>query len=231
VHDSDGLLMQMGTGETVWRPLNNAPVMRHSVFTTSAIRGFGLMQRDRDFAHYQEIFNLYHQVPSVWITPKGEWGEGQVHLVELSTHYEGLDNIVAFWNPKEKPAPLQAYRFGYQMHWTRETDMKLSENRVVSTRVGAELHDAKRRQVHLDFAGPKLDAIPEGEPPTAVVNCSENAKIYETQVLRNTFNNTWRVMLKFEPAADNKQPVDLRCTLMKGEEAVSETWAYLWSPP
>src|SRR5882724_5888094 len=32
VHDSDGLLMRMETGETLWRPLNNASVMRHQRF-------------------------------------------------------------------------------------------------------------------------------------------------------------------------------------------------------
>ncbi|MDQ3621827.1 MAG: glucan biosynthesis protein G [Verrucomicrobiota bacterium] len=231
VHDSDGLLMHMGNGEVVWRPLNNAPVMRHSVFATNNIRGFGLLQRDRDFSSYEEIFNLYHQTPSVWIKPKGDWGEGEVHLVELSTNYEGLDNIVSFWNPKQKPAPMQPFRFAYQMLWARDTEFQLSENRVIATRVGAELHDPKKRQVHLDFTGPKLDANPANEPPQAVVNCGENARIYETQVLKNTFNNTWRVMLKFEPKADNKEPVDLRCTLKKGEDNVSETWVYLWSPP
>ncbi|HEX8296711.1 MAG TPA: glucan biosynthesis protein G [Chthoniobacteraceae bacterium] len=231
VHDSDGLLMQMDGGETLWRPLNNPTVMRHSVFATKNIRGFGLMQRDREFAHYTELFNPYHQVPSVWVKPKGDWNEGEVHLVELPTNYEGLDNVVAFWNPKTKPAPLQPMRFGYQLHWTRESAGPLSENRVVSTRIGAELHDPKKRQVHLEYSGPKLDDIPEAEPPQAIVSCSENAKIYETQVIRNPLNKTWRVLLKFEPAADNKDPVDLRCTLKKGEEVVSETWTYLWSPP
>jgi glucans biosynthesis protein len=231
VHDSDGLLMHMDGGEIVWRPLNNPPVMRHTVFTAPNIRGFGLLQRDRDFSHYAELFNPYHQTPSAWIKPRGEWGEGEVHLVELPTNFEGLDNIVAFWNPKQKPAPLQPMRFGYQLLWTTETDFQLSDNRVVATRIGAELHDAKKRQVHLDFAGPKFDALSEKDALQAIVSCSPNAKIYGTQVLKSPFNNTWRAMFKFEPSPDNKEPVDLRCTLKRGEEAVGETWAYLWSPP
>ena len=32
VHDTDGLLMQMENGEVLWRPLNNASVMRHQKF-------------------------------------------------------------------------------------------------------------------------------------------------------------------------------------------------------
>ena len=64
-----------------------------------------------------------------------------------------------------------------------------------------------------------------------VASCSENAHIYETQALRNVFDGTWRVMLKFEPTPGNSEPVDLRCTLQRANKPVSETWAYLWSPP
>ncbi len=102
---------------------------------------------------------------------------------------------------------------------------------MVSTRIGAELHDAKKRQVHIDFDGPGLDAIPEQEPPKVIANCSKNAKIYETQALRNSFGGTWRVLLKFEPNEGNTEPVDLRCTLQRADKPVSETWTYLWSPP
>lgn len=231
VHDSDGLLIQMDGGETVWRPLNNASVMRHSVFAAHNIRGFGLLQRDREFSNYQDIFNLYHEVPSIWVKPKGDWGDGEVRLVELPTNYEGLDNIVVFWNPKVKPAPLEPFRFGYQLLWTRERDFSLSDNKVVSTHIGLDNNEPAKRQVHLDFAGPLLDAIPEKEPPTAIVNCSPNAKIYETQVIPNPFAHTWRVVLKFEPQPGNTEPVDLRCTLQRDGVPVSETWVYLWSPP
>jgi glucans biosynthesis protein len=115
--------------------------------------------------------------------------------------------------------------------WTRETDFPLSENHVVSTRIGLDNNQPTKRQVHLDFAGPALDTIPESEPPTAIVNCSGNAKIYETQVIPNPLAHTWRVILKFEPQPENKDPVDLRCTLQRGGVPVSETWAFLWSPP
>jgi glucans biosynthesis protein len=108
VHDSDGLLVHMGNGETFWRPLDNPPATRHQVFHAPGIKGFGLLQRERNFSAYQDMFNLYHQVPSVWVEPDGNWGDGDLHLVELSTSYEGLDNIVAFWDPKNKPAPLSA---------------------------------------------------------------------------------------------------------------------------
>jgi glucans biosynthesis protein len=231
VHDSDGLLVRMENGEVLWRPLVNPASMRHQRFATKGIRGFGLMQRDRDFSSYEDLFNLYQQVPSVWVEPHGNWGEGEINLVELATHYEGLDNIVAFWDPKEKPKPLQPYRFAYTLYWTRETDLKLSQNKVVATRMGADPRDPQRRQFAVDFSGPKLGELTEKTPPQVIASCSSNAVIIENQLFRNPHNNSWRVMLKLEPKPDNKDPVDLRCTLKRGEEVLTETWTYHWSPP
>jgi glucans biosynthesis protein len=233
VHDSDGLLIQMGNGEVLWRPLNNPAEMRHQRFAAKDIRGFGLLQRERDFAHYQDLFNFYHQVPSVWVETHGYWGEGEVNLVELSTHYEGLDNIVAFWDPKEKPRPMEAYSFGYTLYWTRdEAEMKLSkQDKVMASRIGNDPRDGNKRQFAIDFSGPKLNTLSESSPPESIASCSDNAVIVENQVFRNPFKSSWRVMLKLEPKPGNKDPVDIRCTLQKGEEVLSETWTYLWSPP
>jgi glucans biosynthesis protein len=232
VHDADGLLVRMGNGETLWRPLDNPAILRHQVFYAPHIRGFGLLQRERSFAAYQDMFNLFQMEPSVWIEPHSDWGEGDLHLVELSANYEGLDNIVAFWDPKNKPAPMQPYRFGYTLCWENaDADLKLSENRVVSTRIGLDSDNANTRVIMVDFAGPELDAIPEGNPPQAIASCSTNAAIVWNQTLRNTFLETWRVVLKMQPKPGNTDPVDIRCTLQRGTNILSETWTYQWSPP
>ena len=231
VHDSDGLLVHMGNGELFWRPLDNPPATRHQVFHAPSIKGFGLLQRERNFAAYQDTFNLYHQVPSVWVEPDGNWGDGDLHLLELSTTYEGLDNIVAFWDPKTKPAPLQPFRFGYTLHWEGgEADLKRSENRVIATRIGPDAQFAGARQFVIDFDGPKLDAIPEDKPPVAIANCNAGAHLADTFVTRNNFLGTWRVVLKMVPPADTNAAVDLRCSLQQGTNVVGETWVYQWSP-
>jgi periplasmic glucans biosynthesis protein len=76
VHDCDGLMLRDENENFVWRPLNNPPVVQHQTFPMNNPRGFGLLQRDREFSSYQDMFNLYHQVPSVWVEPRGNWGEG-----------------------------------------------------------------------------------------------------------------------------------------------------------
>jgi glucans biosynthesis protein len=232
VHDSDGLLVHMGNGEIFWRPLDNPPATRHQVFHAPNIKGFGLLQRERNFAAYQDMFNLYHEVPSVWVEPDGNWGDGDLHLVELSTSYEGLDNIVAFWDPKSKPAPLAPFCFGYTLHWEGgDADLRRSPDRVVSTRIGPDAQFAGARQFVIDFDGPQLDAIPEDKPPAAISNCSAGATIVDSFVTRNTFLGTWRVILKMLPKAGSHEAIDLRCSLQQGTNVVGETWTYQWSPP
>jgi glucans biosynthesis protein len=229
VHDSDGLLMQMDSGERVWRPLDNGPAMRHQAYPANNIRGFGLLQRDRKFDHYQDVFHAYQNVPSVWVAPKDNWGEGQVHLVELSTQYEGMDNIVAFWNPAGKPAPLQPLKFGYTLYWTRETDITQSSNLVVSTRVGLNPRDPRQRQFVIDFDLPLLKG--DEQDPRALASCSTNASLSLVQVFRNTTDNTWRVFVNMAPSPGDHEPVDLKCALKRSDGLTSETWSYRWSPP
>jgi glucans biosynthesis protein len=229
VHDSDGLLLHFENGEKMWRPLENGPAMRHQSYLANNIRGFGLLQRDRNFSHYQDIFHSYENVPSVWVEPKDNWGSGQVHLVELSTQYEGLDNVVAFWNPSIKPPPMQPFKFGYTLYWTRETDMTLSSNIVVSTRLGLDSRDQRQRQFVIDFAMPKSKN--EDEPPKASTSCSDNGSISLVQVFRNPTENTWRVFLDLLPKTGDHDPIDLQCTLKTIDGLASETWSYRWSPP
>jgi periplasmic glucans biosynthesis protein len=224
----------MENGEVLWQPVNNPAQMQHQSFVAKNVRGFGLLQRERDFNSYQDLFNFYHQTPSVWVKPHGQWGEGELHLVELSTHYEGLDNIVAFWNPKTRPPPLQKYQFGYTLVWTMsETNIDISpaKDKVLATRLGADARDAKKREFVIDFGGPKVSALNESAPPQAVASCSDGASVVGTQIFRNPVNNSWRVVVRLQPKPENKQPVNIRCALQKGEEVLTETWTYHWNPP
>lgn len=231
VHDSDGLMMEMANGERLWEPLNNPKDLRHQVFSAPNIRGFGLMQRERDFTAYQDLFTDHQDEPSVWVEPRGtNWADGEVHLVELNGPTEDWDNIVAFWSPTNVPPPLQPYRNSYTLYWTRETDRKFSPpDKVVATRVGIS-KGSDAREFMIDFAGPDLDKIASTNPPVAIVNCSANAAIVENQVVWNSFQKTWRAVLKMQPPTNNT-PVDLRCTLEHNKKPIGETWIYQWTRP
>jgi glucans biosynthesis protein len=233
VHDADGLMMKLADGRTLWQPLDNPSNMRHQIFPASNIRGFGLMQRERSFGAYQDLFTPFQNEPSVWVTPHGtNWDDGDLHLVELNGPWEGFDNAVEFWSPKTVPAPLQPYRFGYTLFWTRENDMKISpENKVVGTRIGLVAPNSDARQIFIDFAGPKLSTIPATNAPIALVTCSSNAQIVANQVVWNPYQSDWRVVLKMQPKAGNSTPVNLSCTLTHPDLPPVETWIYQWTPP
>src|SRR5690606_25736928 len=61
VHDSDGLSLLNGKGEQVWRPLRNPAQIEQSGFQDTHPRGFGLMQRKRDFADFQDAEGAYEK--------------------------------------------------------------------------------------------------------------------------------------------------------------------------
>lgn len=89
VHDSDGLVMETGTRERIWRPLTNDGQLRVSSLLTEKLGGFGLAQRDRDFNSYLDLEAHYEKRPSLWVRPRdGDWGKGMVQLIEIPTRQE-----------------------------------------------------------------------------------------------------------------------------------------------
>ncbi|HEU5397570.1 MAG TPA: glucan biosynthesis protein, partial [Verrucomicrobiae bacterium] len=125
----------------------------------------------------------------------------------------------------------------YTMYWQGgDADLRLSPDRVVGTRVGLDYHFPNTRQFVIDFAGPDLEKLPADTQLQAISNCSTNAVIDDCQVLRpcdlpSLKHKRWRVILKMQPKSGNSGPVDLRCTLQRGTNVVTETWVYQWSPP
>jgi periplasmic glucans biosynthesis protein len=231
VHDSDGFMMELTNGERLWEPLDNPKELRHQMFAAPCLRGFGLMQRERDFTAYQDLFTDHQDEPSVWVEPRGtNWTDGDLHLLELNGPTEDWDNIGAFWSPKTVPAPLQPWRFSYTLYWTRETDRKFSPaEKVVATRVGLS-KGSDAREIMIDFAGSSLEKIAPTNPPVAIVNCTTNAAIVANQVVWNPFEKRWRVVLKMQPPTNNT-PVNLRCTLQVNKKPIGETWIYQWTRP
>src|SRR5579871_4840159 len=115
LHDSDGLLMHTGAGEWIWRPLSNPNPLRVSVFQDANPRGFGLLQRDRNFSDYEDLELAYELRPSYWIEPHEGWGPGQVELLELPTSDETNDNIVAGFAPKSGLDAGKTLAYGYRI--------------------------------------------------------------------------------------------------------------------
>ncbi|MEJ2740916.1 MAG: glucan biosynthesis protein [Gammaproteobacteria bacterium] len=115
VHDSDGLLMHTSSDKWIWRPITNPRSLQVTSLHDHNPRGFGLVQRDRDFDHYLDVESHYQNRPSLWVEPQGEWGEGFVELVEIPTDTETNDNITAYWVPKQPFRAGESRQYSYTL--------------------------------------------------------------------------------------------------------------------
>jgi glucans biosynthesis protein len=231
-HDSDGLFLWRGNGEWVWRPLANPDQPRISVFADENPRGFGLLQRDREFGHYRDVGADYEERPNLWVEPLGDWGAGAVLLVELPTDDEVFDNIVTYWRPD---APLPAggeVTLRYRLHWGSAMPTRLQRPaEVAATFKGAggrpgSRNDATKFMIEFDGGTlPMLD--PEGAPPEASVTASRG-EVNVLEVLPLPESGRWR--LEFDLVADGTETVNLRAYLRLGPSALTETWLYRFEP-
>lgn len=229
VHDSDGLMIHTGGNEWIWRPLENPNAVRVAAFSDRGPKGFGLMQRDRNFENYQDLEAGYHKRPSGWVEPVGNWGAGTVRLVELSTPDETNDNIVAFWVPEKLPAPGEALELEYKLHWALD-QIQPPVGYAVATRHGrTKTHEPDLERFFIDFTGPTLANLPTDAAVESVVTVGGGATLAHSIVQRNPYNNTWRAAFAIKPDKSG-HPVELRCFLRKPQQALTETWSYLWQP-
>ncbi len=101
VFESSGLQIKNGNEEWIWRPLQNPDTLQISAFVDPSPRGFGLLQRERDYSAFLDDDQNFERRPSLWIEPIGEWGPGLVQLIEIPTDNEINDNVLCYWRPKQ----------------------------------------------------------------------------------------------------------------------------------
>jgi glucans biosynthesis protein len=235
IHDSDGLAMWSGNGEWIWRPLVNPEHLRFNAYLDESPRGFGLMQRDRNFDHYQDDGVFYERRPSLWVEPKKGWGKGSVQLVEIPTVDETFDNIVAFWNPAETPQPGQELLFGYKLHWGAKMPATPQAATVAATRTGIGGVIGKQRtyfswRFAIDFVGGDLALLGKNSKVEPVVSTSAGTiEITSARPLDDV--KGYRAMFDLKISEDIKGPIDLRLYLAADGQPLSETWLYQWTPP
>ncbi|WP_025859034.1 glucan biosynthesis protein G [Pseudomonas sp. CHM02] len=224
LHDSSGLSIHAGNGEWIWRPLNNPKHLSVSNFTVENPKGFGLLQRGRDFSHYEDLDDNYDKRPSAWIEPEGDWGKGTVNLVEIPTADETNDNIVAFWSPAELPEVGKPLDVSYRLHWTMDekslhpTDSAWVKQTLRST--GDVKQSNLIRQPDgsvaylVDFEGPSLKALPSDAPVRSQVSVGDNAELVENSVRYNEHTKGWRLTLRMK-IKDAGKPTEMRAALVQ----------------
>jgi glucans biosynthesis protein len=232
VHDSDGLMMATSEGEWLWRPLQNPSAPVATSFSMKGLKGFGLMQRDRAFSSYEDTEARYELRPSAWVTPLGDWGAGRVELLQFATPDETNDNIAAYWVPATLPAPGQSLDFAYQIAWQGNNQQRPPNGWVTQSRRGSGYNKldadtlAQQTQFVIDFAGPALDALPEGAQVQAIASADANGRVLESNVFKNPATGAWRMTLRVQ-RLNPALPVELRAFLQYNQQTLSETWTNL----
>lgn len=224
VHDSEGLQMITGQGERLWRPLANPRQFQISAFQDTGPKGFGLTQRRRDFAHYQDDEARYDKRPSAWVEPLDDWGAGAVVLVEIPTRQEFNDNIVAFWRPAQSLGPSETgHEFSYRLHWCDEPPDAAPLARVVATRSGASIHSDARRVLTIDFRkdGPWSDTLD-------VQTWVSRGALTGVALRALPGGDLRRVSFEFEPVGAD--PLEFHVAIIGPNGPESEKWLYRWTP-
>jgi glucans biosynthesis protein len=247
VHDSDGLMVATGEGEWLWRPLQNPASPLVTSLAMKSLKGFGLMQRDRNFNNYEDTEARYELRPSAWITPVGDWGAGRIELLQFATPDETHDNVAAYWVPAKMPAPGESLDIAYQIAWQGKNQQLPPNGWVTQSRRGtgyskvAAKTQSQQVQFVIDFAGPALDALPEDAKVEAKVTAGANARVLESLAYKNPATGAWRLTLRVErinpapttsaaPATQPAQPIELRAFLQHNSDTLTETWTNLITP-
>jgi periplasmic glucans biosynthesis protein len=232
VHDSDGLSIASATGEWIWRPLVNPEKLQVNYFELENPRGFGLLQRDRRFSNYEDLETRHELRPNAWVMPIGNWGKGQIKLVEIPSPKETNDNIVAYWVPRNLPPLGQPIEIAYRIHFQSDDPLDAGSGRVTATRVGAGDKEDLKRFI-LDFDGGKLKEVPANAAIKPVISVGPDGQLVQQNILKNSVTGGWRVAFQVKPPKD--KPLQLRAFLQYEKDALvkdtlTETWSYLLQP-
>ena len=233
IHDSDGLAIWTGAGERIWRPINNPPRVMTNTFVDNDIRGFGLLQRDRDFVHYLDDSVFYERRPSVWVEPIEPFGKGALHLLEIPTDDEIHDNIATYWCPDETFTAGSQRRYSYRLSWVDDIPFPPALGQATATwtglggRPGHKRPEGVRKFV-IDFQGQVFDGVRRDDGVEIVVTPSRGtiSNAYTHPVVDQ--RERWRAL--FDLTATGSEPVDIRAYLRKGDRALTETWVYQFFP-
>ncbi|HEY5798523.1 MAG TPA: glucan biosynthesis protein G [Bosea sp. (in: a-proteobacteria)] len=233
LHDSDGLMIHSGTGEWIWRPLRNPRQQAVSSFVERNVRGFGLMQRDRVFEHYQDLDLSYELRPSYWIEPQGDWGEGVVELIEMPTTDETNDNIVALWAPKTPLEPGREFSFGYKLTAMLDSSDLHPGGRIINTYQarpkalgsGEPVPSGARRFI-VDFAGGDLDYHLRQPEKVEIVPSIAYGRIDRAFIVPNPKTQGFRAFIDI--VVEPGQLAEMRAFLKSGDKTLTETWSYPW---
>jgi glucans biosynthesis protein len=234
LHDSDGLLIHAKDGEWIWRPLRSAPIVTMSTYQQPSLKGFGLVQRDRSFDHYQDLELNYEIRPTYFVEPHGDWGDGRIELLELATKDETADNVVTYWTPSKTPEAQKPFTYSYSIRALLEaadlSPLGQAKNAWVTSAKAlgsGEATGADERRFIVDFAGGDLDFYRNDPSMVEIAASTDKGKILRTILAPNPHIDGFRAMIDVQ--YDRYQAANIRANLHVGPKVLTETWLMPWT--
>ncbi len=109
---------------------------RLSDFRIEHPRGFGLLQRERNFDRYQDLEADYQRRPSAWVEPVGDWGTGTVNWSNSDRPDTTTISSPSGCRPSRSTAGSER-TFEYRLTFRDDPEAGLSGGLVSTTRIGA----------------------------------------------------------------------------------------------
>ena len=230
VYEVSGLQMLNGKDEWLWRPLSNRDTLQVSAFVDENPKGFGFIQRDRDFERFQDDDQHWERKPTLWVEPLSDWGPGYVTLDEIPADSQVNQNMIAYWRPKAPIAAGTEASFAYRQFWCwnpPERPSLATAKLSRSGRVPGAQSGAKKRRFLVEFSGDALADV--SNPDDINVNLSASHGPFSNQ--RKVYVPDRKSMrISFDIDAGNDALTELRLLLELQGKPISETWLYRWTP-
>jgi periplasmic glucans biosynthesis protein len=223
VYEVTGLQVLSGKGEWLWRPVCDRDTLQISAFADTNPRGFGLMQRSRSFDAFYDDEGRWELRPTLWIEPIGEWGEGDIRLLEIPATAEANANIVAQWRPKTSITAGTTKAFAYRQFWCWTPPSKPPLAVCTSSRSGK---GNGRPRFAVEMSGDEF-AEPEKAAAAAVDIQANPGKIGSVRLFPYRDRRSVRIVFDLDPGSETYS--ELRLLLKIDNQAVSETWLYRWT--
>lgn len=215
IHDSDMLSIASVDGTAHARPMVNPARPLVSRFVERDPKGFGLIQRDRDFTHYQDDGVFYDRRPSLWATPAKPFGAGQVTLYTFPTDSEYTDNVAAYWTPDAPPRPGARIDLDYRLDWSAARTPAGSAVAIVDNIWRGRGDEPGIERLVVDFAG-----VPPAGKPDIWTDGGDGTIVKQAGYPVLGREGLYRVIVDIR--RDGDRPADIRMQLRAGARALSE---------
>jgi glucans biosynthesis protein len=143
-------------------------------------------------------------------------------LLELPSDHEGIDDIAAWWTPREPLPPHRPLELRYRISFTSVEPGESPLGRAADFDV--EPRPDGTIGLRVDFVGDRAKNVVAADAPVVPeVTCLRGT--LGSVSCRRLSERSWR--LRFDVRPSGAEPMELSAVLRQGNDPLTETWRYL----